>query len=226
MADLDLLDVAIAPSSALGSHVLDRLRRLIITQEIKAGTHLVESQLSRSFDVSRGPIRDALKQLENEGLVEARRRGMYVVGLSEDDIDELYSLRELIELHAITRAMTRKGSDWAPAQHHLDQMGTAVESGDAHAFARADLLFHSALYEVAGHRRLSKVWNQYEPTFAVLLDLTNAQDRDLHPTLRDHENLLSKAKAGDQKIVQKLVAEHMAGSRSRLLAAHRKLTAD
>lgn len=77
-------------SHALGLHVLSSLRRLIITGEIATGTHLIEAQLSESYAVSRGPVHDALKKLETEGLVESRRHGVFISGLSVDDIEELY----------------------------------------------------------------------------------------------------------------------------------------
>ena len=186
-------DLQIAPPVALGVHVTERLRREIVSGELAAGTHLVEGKLSELFGVSRGPIRDSLRRLEAEGLVESRRRGVYVLGLSLRDIDELYSLRTMLERESLQLAMRRD----------------------------ADLDFHTAFYAVAGHRRLGDVWGQYKPTFSAMLSVTNAQDaRDLHPTLSDHGRLFEALVAPDESAVMAQLAEHIEGSRRRMRRAH------
>ena len=74
-------------ADALGNQVAQRLRELIITRELLPGSHLVEDSLASRFDVSRGPIRDALRILEAEGLVASRRRGIFIVGITLADIE-------------------------------------------------------------------------------------------------------------------------------------------
>jgi len=205
----------------LGQQVVVQLRALIITGKLRAGTHLVEAQLSERFRVSRGPIRDALAQLEAEGLVEGRRRGAFVVGLSMNDIDELYSLRETMEVMAMRLgAQNGKGEQWDIVKAPLARMREAVSGGDHNAFARADLEFHSTLYDLAGHRRLRQIWKQYEPTFAVLLSLTTAEDVDLHPSYESHLEIHDQMKSG--KIAEATVSmqEHLLGSRTRLVSAY------
>lgn len=212
--------VSVRPAPALGQRVVDDLRRLIILGDLPAGTHLVESQLSKTFDVSRGPIRDALRQLEVEGLVEARRRGIFVIGLTSDDVEELYSLRQVIEAKAVSLCIERDDRDLTPAVEALDRMKMAAMSGEAESFAKADLDFHTALYEASGHRRLAALWQQYRPTFTTMLSLTNAEDRDLHPTYQDHVDLFDRVRDRDQESALRLLDEHIKGSRARLLAVY------
>jgi GntR family transcriptional regulator of gluconate operon len=209
----------IPPPPALGQHVVDHLRRLIITGDLQAGTHLVESQLSESFNVSRGPVRDALRQLETEGLVESRRRGVFVIGLSSDDIEELYVLRQVLEGEAVRLCM-EAGSELADARSALERMEAAAERADPVGFAEADLDFHTAFYAHSGHRRLGSIWQQYRPTFAGMLSVTNAEDRDLAPIYRDHVDLLYLVAAGDQAAVAPALREHIDGSRARMLTAY------
>lgn len=209
-------------SRSLGSQVVDQLRQLIVTRQIPPGTHLVEATLSVEFDVSRGPIRDALRQLEGEGLVVPQRRGLVTRALTDADIDELYALRSLVELHGFTAAMGG-ASSWTPAEDAVQGMVRAADAGDAQTFARCDLAFHAAVLALSDQPRFERVWQQYEPTFAVLLGLTNAQDRDLHPTLEDHRRLLEAARKGDAATVAALLSAHMAGSRSRLQHAYEQL---
>lgn len=212
--------LSVRPNPALGQHVTDHLRRLIVVGELPVGTHLVEAKLSATFDVSRGPIRDALRQLEVERLVESRRRGVFVVGLSVDDIEELYSLRQLIEAKSIALCIERGTGDDAVARKALARMGEAADVADSEAFAEADLDFHTALYEASGHRRLAALWQQYRPTFATMLSLTNAEDRDLRPICRDHADLLDDVRSGDREQALQRLSDHIEGSRTRLLAAY------
>ena len=216
---------SLAPAPALGHHVLAQLRRAIITGDLAAGTHLVESKLSATFDVSRGPIRDALRQLQVEGLVESRRRGTYVRGLTSADIEELYMIRELLEFAAVRAICEREGVDLEGVKAELRRMREAFEAGDRQAFASADLQFHTAFYDAAGYPRLSAVWAQYRPTFADMLAVTNAQDGDLAPTLRDHELLLESVAGGDTEGTLEILGRHIQGSLDRMRSAYGAKTA-
>lgn len=216
------------PTPALGKHVVDHLRRLIITRELPAGTHLVEVQLSETFEVSRGPIRDALRQLEAEGLVGSRRRGVFVIGLSPDDIEELYMLRRLIEVQAVTLCIEGGSRTYDAAHAAVERMSRAADRQDSAEFANADLDFHSAFYAGTGRRRLDAIWQQYRPTFADVLAVTNAEDRDLGPTFQDHLDLLAAIENGDLDGAIRLLTAHLDGSQRRMLAAYSRFvdTAD
>jgi GntR family transcriptional regulator of gluconate operon len=216
--------VAIAPAQVLGQQVLQQLRVMIITGQLAPGTHLVEAQLSAMFDVSRGPIRDALAQLTIEGLVESRRRGIFVVGLAEADMDELYSLRASLEELAIRTAVAHAAPDWSHLERTLADMDDAARHGDYPRYAQADLAFHSSLYEVAGHKRLQSVWQQYEPTFAVLLTLTTAEDVDLAPSYESHVELARSIREGDAEEALTTLREHLLGSRIRLGHAQARIS--
>ncbi|MDA3627473.1 GntR family transcriptional regulator [Saccharopolyspora oryzae] len=207
---------------SLGDRVAQELRVRIIGGELARGTRLIEDVLAEQFDVSRGPIRDAFRQLEAEGLLEARRRGVFVIGLTEDDVDELYTLRGSLEELALSLAMRRAApGDWAQAEECLRAMESAAQRRDAPAFARADLEFHSQLYQLSGHRRLRSVWEQYRPTFGVMLDVTNAQDIDLHPAAEAHAELLRLARAGGEDEAVTNLRGHLLGAQNRLRSALR-----
>ncbi|WP_298993085.1 GntR family transcriptional regulator [uncultured Pseudokineococcus sp.] len=213
-----------APPKALGVHVQDSLRRMIVTGGIAVGTHLVEAQLSEAYDVSRGPVRDALRQLEAEGLVASRRRGVFVVGLTEDDIEELYSLRQLVEQKAVALCLQPGERDWSSSRAALALMRRAADAGDPALFAEADLAFHDTFYDVAGHRRLAAVWQQHRPVFADMLAVTNTSTRDLQPVYDDHVDLLA-AVVERRDDALPIVEEHIDGARRRMLAADRTASA-
>ncbi|GAA0905159.1 MULTISPECIES: GntR family transcriptional regulator [Streptomyces] len=222
---MDQLTVRQVRQLPLGERVAHQLRVLIVTGQLEPGTHLVEGALAGRFDVSRGPIRDALRLLEAEGLVESRRRGVYVTGLSEDDVDELFTLRESMETLALTRAVERAGKlDTDALDSLVTAMREAADRGDPAAFAQADLAFHSAFYSLAGHRRLAAVWEQYRPVFGVILDVTNTQDRDLHPAAEAHADLLRAIRSRDVAEATSLLSSHLLGAGDRLRTALRQVT--
>lgn len=213
-------NLAIKREDSLGERVAHELRVQVIGGRLRPGTHLVEGQLAERFDVSRGPVRDALRRLEAEGLVASQRRGVYVTGLGAEDVEELYTLRDSLESLALTLAMNKASDDdWAHSQSCVERMRRAAERSDARLFTAADLDFHSRFYELSGHRRLIAVWEQYRPTFAVVLDITNAQDVDLHAPAEDHATLLDAARRGDRELALTTLRAHLVGARDRLRAA-------
>ncbi len=207
-------------SVALGEQLAALLRSRVVRGLIPAGTHLVEDVVAAEHGVSRGPVRDALRTLLAEGLLESRRRGFYAKPFGQADIDELYEIRIAAEHLACQLAIQRSSAqDWEPSRGYLAEMGRHVNSGDQHAYARSDLEFHTQFYVLSRNSRLLSLWRQYQPTFATLLDITNAQDADLSPSFEDHERLLMLATDGDCSHFSAALDSHLAGSRRRLSSA-------
>ncbi|GAB3446439.1 GntR family transcriptional regulator [Streptomonospora sediminis] len=205
--------------SPLGEQLLTQLRALIVRGELSAGTHLVEGWVADNFGVSRGPVRDALRQLELEGLVETQRRGVSVRGLTDADLIELYSLRDALEGLAIRTLRSRTSVDWTPVEQPLARMRNAAETAEPARFAAADLDFHSAFYDLAGNRRLAATWATHRPIFAAMLDVTNTRDRDLRPVAEDHAELAATIKDGTEQDALARLTEHLDGSRDRMRAS-------
>ena len=208
----------------LGEQVTEKLRVLIITGKLAAGTHLVESQLSESFDVSRGPIRHALGLLTAEGLVESRKRGSFVRGLSTQDIQELYSVREAVETKALEISISRPDSDWTVLDPKIAAMRFASTKKDYETFAAADMDFHRGLFTMAQNSRLEQIWQRYEPTFSVLLLITNAEDEDLTPSLDSHVAIMKAGLDRQDEHAKALLRRHLKGSQERLLQSFSRMT--
>ena len=174
------------------------LRRAIISGELDAGTHLVESTLSERFQVSRAPIREALRELESEGLVESRRRGVYVKPLTQQDVWELYDLRVMLEGAAVELAVSRFDEDDIGAlRRQLETMAAAASEGRRNEFAEADIAFHTTFFERVGHRRLLRVWQSFSETFQVILEITDTGNPDLESVVVDHRRILAAIERRD-----------------------------
>lgn len=145
--------------------------------------------------------------------MEARRRGLFVKGLSASDLEELYTLREAIETLALRLAISRaKDSEWDAAERAVATMNQAADAGDPQAFAAADLDFHSELYRLSRHRRLAAVWEQLRPTLAAVFTVAKSHGRDLRKPARMHRQLLVAIRAGDvDKAVELLTKSNRSG---------------
>lgn len=147
-----------------------RLRGEILSGALMPGERIVEEQLTRRFGTSRAPLREALRQLGEQGLVEhLPRRGVRVTQLSARDIAELFTLRDVLEQFAARCAL---GEGGLPDPAGLEAMAAAVTTmekatseGDALAQAAGHRAFHLALVAMAGHRHLLDV---YEPVILKL----------------------------------------------------------
>jgi DNA-binding GntR family transcriptional regulator len=176
-----------------------RIRADILRGAFAPGERLVEEQLTRRLGTSRAPLREALRLLGEQGLVEhLPRRGVRVVQLSPRDIEELFALRDALERFAVGVALTA-----GPDPERLAALGRAlqrIEGAEGADRADAHREFHVALVALAGHRHLLRV---YEP---VLLQLqlymaTNmrreAEIRTPEEGARRHRALYEAIASGD-----------------------------
>lgn len=216
-----MTEVQLHRPRSLGRQVADVLRQRIVRGELLPGARLVEEAVAEEFAVSRGPVRDAFTQLSFERLVEVRKpAGVFVIGLTLDDVEQLYSLRGALEGLALERAMrVAEPEPWQASEQSVEAMLACARRGDAEGFLAADLVFHSRIYDLAAHPRLRGAWEQYKPTFEALLDVTIHQDSDLTDAAEDHRRLLETMRSGDVAAATEALARHLAGSHARMRAA-------
>ncbi len=193
-----------------------RLRGEILSGALAPGERLVEEQLTRRFGTSRAPLREALRLLGQQGLVEhLPRRGVRVAELSARDIDELFGLRDALEQYAVRTAL---GDGRTPEPMELARLGAAAEdmerattTGGSLAQASAHREFHLALVALAGHQHLLRV---YEPVL-LQLELYMATNLRREAQLRSpaegalrHRRLYEAVTRGDVEQVLAKLARH------------------
>ncbi|MFP3463401.1 GntR family transcriptional regulator [Arthrobacter globiformis] len=214
----------VARAEALSEQVVAALRSDILTGDLPPGELLVEAALAETFGVSRGPVRDALRTLSGEGLIAASGRSYRVVGLDEQDLHDLFALRELLEVAAAQRCAVSDADGFRKsAEAALADMQRAADAGDADAFARADVAFHSAFFTSCGNRRLLAVWEQQVPTFGELFRLTTALDEPLSRSVEWHRPMLDVISGGDPEAIAAEVRKLVVGGEQQIIAAQRKL---
>jgi DNA-binding GntR family transcriptional regulator len=149
-------------SRNLGGQIAVSLRREIVSGQVAAGTMLREIPLARRFGVSRGPIRDALRELAEEGMVEPLARGMRVATPAEPDAIRKFvsPLRRTIECYALRLVFARLDDEcFATWERILLGMRRACVGGDALLVVEQDIAFHRSLLELAGQPDLLAIWS-------------------------------------------------------------------
>jgi DNA-binding GntR family transcriptional regulator len=223
---------ALTPANrkSLGEDVAERLRDAILHGELSPGQRLREEELSARIQVSRGPVRDAFILLEHEGLVQSsRNRGVSVVELTRNDLQEIYTLRSVLEPLAISLAIERgDASDLAEMDASLAEMTSAfsrrITERDA---ARLDVQFHDTIYQAAHHQRLSNAWEQIRlPTYWFMLSRNVASSDWREGTVQGHAEILKVIKKGNQDAAVEVTKEHISFAYERILESYQDSFAD
>ena len=154
------LPLARVPKATFRAHIVERLRRAILSGELPPGSALVETALAQQFDVSRAPLREALRQLVEEGLiVTVPYTGTHVTELSVDDLHEIQSMRITLERFAFEQAWPRRDAAFRrELKRRHAALTAAIDRGDDAACIDAELALHGLVYEASGHRLLQRTW--------------------------------------------------------------------
>ena len=198
------------PRATYASIVTERLRANIVNGTLEPGSQLSEVELATSFGVSRGPVREALQRLVQEGLLLSEpHRGVFVPVLTDEDVDDVYLAREALESAAI-RSIIAGGSTAAASEsldQFVEQMQKAEASGDWEAVGNVDLEFHVALVDATGSPRLKRMFSTViSETRLCLGVLTAADARD---DLVEEHRLISEAiKEGDTEKALAVLKKH------------------
>lgn len=180
------------PRATLKTHVVERIRTAILTAVFKPGERLNETHLAEQFGVSRIPVREALLQLQEQGLVMNHpRRGMFVVLLSEEDIQRINSLRIILEAEAIKLCRANLTPSCEKKLEALvEKMESTTTESDFDA-SKLDLEFHRTVWSASGNPYLEKTLNSLLTVLfshQALAYMTNHNSP--HWPLRHHRDLL------------------------------------
>jgi len=192
--------------------VADALRTSILSGLIGPGERLVEAELARELRVSRGPVREALALLGKEGIViSVPRHGKFVQTFTPRLLDEIYSLRLVIEPYAVSRVIAKLDDS---AEERLEAalvaIAEAAGGNDAYTLARFDIAFHHLLYELADHDLLMRAWQEnIAGRLQILLNVTTRSLRTLVDAEENHRRLLEPILARDEERARAALEEHI-----------------
>jgi DNA-binding GntR family transcriptional regulator len=199
-------------SKTLGKEVLDRLRQAILSGELREETPLPESQTAAKLGVSRVPVREALVELERQGLVEFDSNGRACVRTFTDlDIREILGLRSALQTMAARVAAARlTGPDLERLEAILSRAG---KTHDLTEFSRLDTAFHDEIVLISRHKRLARVWTDLRAQMELwLARLHQRRERTLHDvrksTLAAHRKMIDTLATRKPEAAANLMERH------------------
>lgn len=193
--------------ASAGERVTCELRMRIISGLIESGTILSENKLAAEYNVSRSPIREALRVLANENLIRLERMGAIVIGIKEKEVEEIYDVRLLIETFVFERLVKIDTADLVRELNKiLEMMQIAIKYKDADEFAYQDVLFHETIIRAIDHSYISMIWNNTKPVMEsfILLSMRmhfNEKYDDLSRIVNNHKLYIDAIKTKDREIM-------------------------
>lgn len=225
---MELKNLGELERSNLATDIAERLRESIVRGEIPPGTHLIETEMARNLGVSRGPLREALRILETEDLLESSPgHGSFVPQISSRDIHEVYSLRCILEEEAIRLATeNRKTEDLNRLQETLKDMFKAANADDTSRVTDLDYKFHQQIWEMADHTRLKNVLESITTRIRMYLAVQTQLYDDLAVGISDHELLLNALRNRDSEAGVQVLRNHLQVAADVVLDYHEKHQTD
>ncbi|HEY7621760.1 MAG TPA: GntR family transcriptional regulator [Solirubrobacteraceae bacterium] len=206
--------------STLAARAHDAIRAAIVDGRLAAGERYSVARLAERFGVSRTPVREALLLLEREGVVRfERNRGVRVLETSAHDLEEVFTLRLLLEVPATYRACRLLGDDDLEAlQHELDAMEALAHSADEGAFMAHDTRFHELILLAAGNRRLAKIIGGLRDLVRFRGASTVGRSRGMRAIHAEHAAVLAALRGRDPAAAAERMRDHLLNT-ARLLIA-------
>ncbi len=206
------------PAVTRRTQVVNALREAIVSGRLQPGTKITELDLARRFAVSRGPIREAIRELINEGLLVSRPySATHVAAVDERTIAEAYDLRRVLEVHAWHLAWPRRDARLkASLEDRHEALQRALGGGDVFEEIRAEMAFHSTAFEFSGSDILIATWRQIAQR--IQLGFSVYQVGTGGPASGEHRRYMELALGGDFEALRREVERHidqgMAGVRA------------
>jgi phosphonate utilization transcriptional regulator len=211
--------IALLQSSSLANVVQQEIERAILQGEYAPGSKLIEATLAQKMGVSRGPVREAFRMLEEAGLVRnEKNRGVFVRDIPIDEAVEIFDLRAAMD-ELVGRKLAK---DITPAQLKeikslVDAMEKAVKAEDAYNYHLLNLKFHDRLVEMAGNGKLTAIYRKLIKELSLFRRLNLADGWLLPISANEHRQIIKAIASGDAEAAGKAMFEHAMDSKERTI---------
>ena len=191
---------------------------MILAGDLAAGAKLNEASVADLLGVSRGPVREAFRALEESGLVRLEKnRGVFVRQISVAEADEIYEVRAALDEWVGRRlAQTATATELKELRNIVDRMDRAAAKNDVDAYYPLNLEFHYRLVELAGNAKLLATYRRLVNELNLFRRQTLAQGGTLPVSAREHRDIVDKIASGNAATAGKALYDHVIGSRERM----------
>ncbi len=210
-------DLALLRSSSLASVVHQEIERLIVSGDIRPGVKLTESMLAARLGVSRGPVREAIRLLEQAGLVrQEKNRGAFVRNVPMDEAMEIYELRAMLEAQVgRLLAGALSSAQLKELRGMVEAMERAAKVGQTDSYHAMNLYFHDRLVEFTGNRKLASVYRRLIKELSLFRRMNLSDASILPQSAAQHRRIVKAIAAGEPEAAARAMHEHVLASRER-----------
>jgi len=218
---MGLLELTPIEQRTLGDEAADRLRAAIRNGVLKPGTRLIERELAERLGVSRIPIREAIQRLVDEGLArKLPHRGAQVYTPTRDEIEEISSLRVILERFVVERVVQRWQPHYEEELHQIvNAMRRAATQHDLQEVYAQDYRFHLTLWRIAQHSMMLEVLSTLRARISRFLYEANGAltTAELEMHINSHDDLIEVLRHGEVAPAQDAFMRHVLGAKERIL---------
>lgn len=204
---------------SLADRVFERLERDILSGELAENTQLSENMLSKKLGVSRTPVREALRRLEQEGLVSSETgRGTVVLGVNRDDLCDIFEIRIKLEGMAAARAAAViTDEQLAELERVADLQQFYLSKGDPESISDADSRFHQLIYRYSSSRVLEDVLGSLHHRIQRFRRLSMESPERAERSVSEHRAILDALRGHDPGLAESMLSEHIQNARDSML---------
>ena len=197
------------------------LKKAIITGEIPAGERIVETDYADRLHISRTPLREALRKLERDGLVEyVMRRGVIVHAFTTEDVDQIYTIRNSLEMLTLPYIIENAtAEDIAALRAKLAEMDKLMEKDDVESLSPLARDFHTALTAISGKNRILRVIEGQDEYIRRFSAMAIKQENRRSTAHEEHHHLVDLVESRDLPAFEALMKQHIERSKECCLAA-------
>jgi DNA-binding GntR family transcriptional regulator len=191
--------------------VVESLRDAIVAGELEDGQRLIEDKIARELKTSRGPVREALRQLEHEGfVVSTPYKGAVVLGVSDEEVQQvLIPVRLTLEKYSIPKAVEQMtDEDFAELGKEVWRLGEAARTDDLQQSVDADMRFHELLLEHSGQLHAAQVWRSIAPRIRAYF-FRYGRKSNLAQIAFEHGELLTALQTRDPDVIAAALEQHI-----------------
>ena len=199
----------------------ETLKHAIVIGEIPAGSRIVETEYAERMHISRTPLREALRKLERDGLVEyLPRRGVIVRTFTVADVDEIYTIRnalEMLTLPAVVQNATPE--DIHELRRILSEMDPLDEKNDIQAVSPRARAFHARFTSISGQNRIVHIIESQDEYLRRFSEMSIAKEKRRHAAHQEHHEMVNLVEKHDLENLEKLMRKHIERSKETCLLA-------
>jgi len=206
------LKLAPIVAKTLVDHVVDAIVEATAKGQLLPGNRVVEAEVARSLNVSRVPVREALRLLESQGIVvNEPYRGMRLMDVNIDRLEKILKVRLALENLAGREIMERLGTDATllkPLEALLKKLHAAADANDSFGVASSDTEFHLCLCQLSGNEVLVRTWQPLSRQLTIIFGLSTFR-KSLKDIALEHDDVIDRLKAGDIPSFEAVMEEHI-----------------